>query len=103
MKTAGGLLALAMVRPWGKRLPSRALGIAGLAASAALLVYGAVEVTGEALAETGTVRVSRLADWTALRWHLGLWDPWFVVWGLLLAAAIGGYLRNGQRATNAVR
>lgn len=103
LKTAGGLLALAMVRPWGNRLPGRALGIAGLAASAVLLVYGAVEVAGEALAETGTVRVPRSADWTALRWHLGLWDPWFVVWGLLLAAATWGYRRHGQRAKNAVR
>jgi hypothetical protein len=59
LNTAGGLLALAMARPWEKRLPGRALGIAGLAASAVLMVYGAVEVAGEALAETGTVRDSR--------------------------------------------
>lgn len=35
-------------------------------------------------------------DWYALRWHLLLWDPWFLVWGLLLGAAAleyggGGY------------
>jgi len=56
---------------------------AGLAGSALLICYGAVEVAGEALAETGAIRPAA-PDWTALRWHLALWDPWFLVWGLLL-------------------
>jgi hypothetical protein len=93
LKTVGGLLALAMVRPWGQRLPGLALGIAAMAGSAVLILYGAVEVTGEALAETGAIRPSASADWTALRWHLGLWDPWFLAWGLLLAIATWGYRR----------
>ena len=99
LKTAGGLLALAMVMPWGQRLPRRALSIAGLAGSALLIVYGAVEVVGEALAETGAVTPSA-PDWTALRWHLALWDPWFLVWGLLLAAAAWGYRRSARQVTN---
>ncbi len=62
LKTLGGLLALAMVRPWGQRLPGHAVGIAGLAGSAVLILYGAAEVTGEALAETGAIRPSAPAD-----------------------------------------
>ena len=27
------------------------------------------------------------ADPTALRWHVLLWDPWFLLWGLLLVVA----------------
>jgi len=96
LKTAGGLLALAMVMPWGTRLPRRALSVAGLAGSALLILYGAVEVAGEALAETGAIRPSA-PDWTALRWHLALWDPWFLVWGLLLAAATLGYRRSAPQ------
>jgi len=99
LKTAGGLLALAMVMPWGQRLPHRALSIAGLAGSALLIVYGAVEVVGEALAETGAVTPSA-PDWTALRWHLALWDPWFLAWGLLLAAATWGYRRSARQVTD---
>ena len=98
LKTAGGLLALAMVMPWGRRLPRRAVSVAGLAGSALLIVYGAVEVAGEALAETGVIRPSA-PDWTALRWHLALWDPWFLVWGLLLAAATWGYWRSARQVT----
>jgi hypothetical protein len=58
LKTAGALLALAMVMPWGQRLPRRALFMAGLAGSALLILYGVVEVAGEALAETGAIRPS---------------------------------------------
>jgi Protein of unknown function (DUF3995) len=97
LKTAGGLLALAMVMPWGQRLPRRALCMAGLAGSALLILYGAAEVAGEALAETGAIRPSA-PDWTALRWHLALWDPWFLAWGLLLAAATWGYRRSARQA-----
>jgi hypothetical protein len=100
LKTAGGLLGLAMARPWGQHLPRRALYLAGLAGSILLIVYGAVEVTGEALAETGAIRPAA-ADWTALRWHLALWDPWFLVWGMLLATATWGYRRPARQASNA--
>lgn len=99
LKTAGGLLALAMVRAWGQRLLRRALSMAGLAGSALLILYGVVEVAGEALAETGAIRPS-VPDWTALRWHLALWDPWFLAWGLLLAAATWGYRRSARQARN---
>jgi Protein of unknown function (DUF3995) len=97
LKTAGGLLALAMVMPWGQRLPRRTLCMAGLAGSALLILYGAVEVAGEALAETGAIRPSA-PDWTALGWHLRLWDPWFVLWGLLLAAVTWEYRRSARQA-----
>ena len=28
------------------------------------------------------------ADHRALAWHAYLWDPWFLVWGLLVTAAL---------------
>jgi len=60
-----------------------------------LVVYGAAEVTAEALVETGVIKPSGSVDWTTLRW---LWDPWFLVWGLLLAAATRGYAITRSRA-----
>jgi hypothetical protein len=109
LKTLGGLLALALAMKWGQRVPGRALWLLALAWSALLILYGAAEVTGEALAETGAIRPGA-ADWTALRWHLALWDPWFLVWGLLLAAATWGSFRaagpeedaRSSRACNSV-
>jgi hypothetical protein len=31
---------------------------------------------------------------TALRWHVLLWDLWFLVWGLVLGAAAWHYGRE---------
>ncbi len=46
------------------------------------LVYTAVGL----LARAGVVHAS--TDPRALAWHAYLWDPWFLVWGLLVAAAL---------------
>ena len=36
--------------------------------------------------ELGAMRPGSSADWLALHRHLGLWDPWFLAWGVLEAA-----------------
>jgi hypothetical protein len=88
LKLMGAFLALALVRPWGRRIPRRLLLIAGAVAAAALVLYGAIEMFGEALVETGAIRPSGYVDWRALRWHLGVWDLWFLAWGVALAVAL---------------
>jgi len=88
VKLAGAFLALALVQPWGQRLPRRLLLIAGGVGSAVLILYGGVEMLGEALVETGAVTPSGRVDWRALRWHLGVWDLWFLIWGVALAVAV---------------
>ena len=90
LKLMGASLALALVRPWGQRIPRRLLLIAGAVAAAVLILYGAVEMFGEALVETGAIRPSGHVDWRALRWHLGVWDLWFLAWGVALAVALRG-------------
>jgi hypothetical protein len=85
LKVAGGMLALALIRPWGRAIPWRwLLAVAGLA-SAVLICYGALQVTAGALVLSGAVHPVGPVDRTALRWHVALWDMWFLVWGLLLA------------------
>jgi Protein of unknown function (DUF3995) len=84
-KLAGVALALALVRPWGSRLPARLLRWTAVAAGALLALYGGVNVVLGALALGGVF--GRPADPTALRWHVGVWDLWFLLWGLLLLAA----------------
>jgi hypothetical protein len=90
LKLMGAFLALALVRPWGRRIPRRLLLVAGVVAAAVLVLYGAVEVLGESLVETGAIRPSGHVDWRALRWHLGVWDLWFLAWGVTLAVAVRG-------------
>jgi hypothetical protein len=98
-KAAGGLLALALVRPWGRMVPRGWLLSGSAGASALLVVYGGLNVLLGALVLLGVIHPAGSVDRTALRWHVGVWDLWFLVWGILLALAIAGYwCRTAPRA-----
>jgi uncharacterized protein DUF3995 len=100
-KVVGGLLALALVRPWGRMVPRSWLLSGSAGASALLVVYGGVNVLLGALVLSGVIHPSGSVDRTALRWHVGVWDLWFLAWGILLALATVGYWR--RTATRARR
>ena len=93
-KAVGGLIALALVRPWGRALRRLWLLIVSAAASVLLIVYGGLYVAAGALVLAGVLHPSGSVDRTALRWHVGLWDLWFLVWGILLAVATASYQRR---------
>ena len=97
-KMVGGLLALALVRPWGRMVPRWWLLSASAGASALLVIYGGLNVLLGALVLVGTIHPTGSVDRTALRWHVGVWDLWFLVWGILLALAIVGYWRRTATA-----
>jgi hypothetical protein len=50
--------------------------------------YGLVLTGAGLLVQLGMVNPGVGADHRALAWHAFLWDPWFLVWGLAVAAAI---------------
>ncbi len=92
LKVAGGVLALALVRPWGNRLPRRWLVRGAWAGAVLLTVYGLVQVTSVALVALGVLTPSEPVEPLVLWWRLLLWEPWFLVWGVLLglSAWVGG-------------
>jgi hypothetical protein len=96
LKVAAGLLALALVRPWGQALPRRVLLAAAWGVAALLTAYGGLFTLGGVLVVAGAIPASETADWTALRWHAFFWDPWFLIWGILLAAAAFRYGRKNR-------
>jgi hypothetical protein len=55
---------------------------------AILLVYGLVLTGVGLLIQLGVVHPTADADRRALAWHAFLWDPWFLVWGLFVLAAL---------------
>lgn len=84
LKVAGAMLALALVQPWGRRLPRRWLLLAAWSGAVLLTVYGVLQVTSVALVAFGVVTPSPPPDATVLWWRLLLWEPWFLLWGVLL-------------------
>jgi len=56
--------------------------------AAVLVSYGLVLTTVGLMVQLGVIAVSASADHRALAWHAYLWDPWFLVWGLLVTAAL---------------
>jgi len=55
LKVVVGLLALALVQPWGRRLPRRLLLLTAWTGAVLLSVYGALQLTGVALITLGVV------------------------------------------------
>lgn len=100
-KVAGGLLALALVRPWGQVVPRRWLLAGSAGASVLLVLYGGLYVLFGALVLSGVIHPAGSVDRTALRWHVGVWDLWFLVWGILLALAAVGYWRRTVNRSSA--
>jgi Protein of unknown function (DUF3995) len=96
LKVAGALLALALIRPWGRAIPRRLLVGAAWAASMVLTAYGGLLVAVGALVLTGLISTSGPVDRTALRWHVLLWDLWFLVWGLVLGVAAWQFGRESR-------
>ena len=52
------------------------------------MLYGTVLTAVGVAVESGLVCHGAHADLIALRWHASLWDPWFLLWGLLLMTGL---------------
>jgi Protein of unknown function (DUF3995) len=82
-KIVAGLAVLALVqnRPGGRA--HGALRIAVRVGGALLVLYGAAEFVDHLLMVTGAIDTPPELGSTAAAWHLALWDPYFVLGGVL--------------------
>lgn len=94
LKLVGAALALALVRPWGRRLPRRPLVWVGGGCAVLLTLYGGLLEIGNALVAAHVVKPSQPVSWKALWWHLAVWDASFFVWGILIGVAWIGFRRK---------
>lgn len=62
-------------------------------------MYGGALVVVGALVLAGAIDPAGGGDRTALRWHVGVWDLWFLVWGWLLLVAVFGRRNGANRST----
>jgi Protein of unknown function (DUF3995) len=84
LKLAAAWLALRAVR----QPPQPTVRRLAWLQAAILTVYGGVlTVTGLAI-QAHLLNAGADADWKALDWHVYLWDPWFLIVGLLVWAAL---------------
>ena len=83
-KLLAATLALSLVRPWGERMTRRARVRLSVAGGGVLALYGGVLVAAGALVLLGAIDPSGDVDERALRWHVFVWDLWFLVWGVCL-------------------
>ena len=87
LKVLGGLLALALVRRWGQALPRRALLVAIWSIGALITLYGCANLVQHVLMASGAISTPAGLGSDALPWHLALWDPVWVIGGLLFLGA----------------
>lgn len=86
VKVIGVLIALALIRPWPQPMLHRLLRGAAYAGGGLALLYGAASFVQHALMVTGVIRLPEGLGPAAARWHLLLWDPWWMVGGILFIA-----------------
>ena len=96
-KVACGVLALALVRPWRARLGGRLLQLTAWIGAAALIGYGLLQVGSLLLVALGLLEPAEPVEPAVLRWRLLLWEPWFLIIGLLLAQAARTHRRRLPR------
>jgi hypothetical protein len=93
LKLIAAVLPAAALRLWhgpgGARTGLRPVATVLAWADAAILtIYGLVLTAAGVLLQSGVIRPGAGADHRALAWHAYLWDPWFLIWGLLAGSAL---------------
>jgi Protein of unknown function (DUF3995) len=94
LKAVAAALALALVLPWDRRLPWRPLLVLGWATGVGITVYAVANLVQHALMATDAISTPDSLGTSAVRWHLGLWDPFWLIGGLLFLAATRAFQRS---------
>ena len=98
VKLAAGGFAVMLARRWGLQ-PGRLRRILGWSASLVLIVYGGLQTLVVLLVLLGVLDPDAPVDSTVLWWRLLVWEPWFLLWGVLLAATVRGASASARAAT----
>lgn len=83
LKIAGGGLALATIRPWGRRLPRRPLLLMVGGVGTLYALYGVLGFTEKVLMATGVIGIPDGFGEEAVVWYLVLWEPTWMLGGAL--------------------
>ena len=81
IKVISGVVVLALIQPWGRRIPRWLLLMLAWGAGTLLFVHGGLFFVVGVLALSGTIRVG--TPLLVLRWYTFLWGPWWLAGGML--------------------
>ena len=87
MKAVVGLVALALVRSWGQRFPRWLLLTVAWGAGTLFTLYGGANLIVRGVMALGLIETPESMRSVAARWHLVLWDPWWLLGGVLFLLA----------------
>ncbi len=97
LKLVASVLPLLALRRLSSPAWNRNLWVLAWVEAAILTLYGLVLTASGLLLQAGVIHASANADHRALAWHAYLWDPWFLIWGLLVGFALrAGRQRRSQ-------
>ncbi len=88
VKVVAAALPLAAVAGSGPLAMRRLTHTLAWLKGAILTGYGLILTVVGLLVEARIIAAGSHADHLALRWHAYLWDPWFLLWGLLVLGAM---------------
>jgi hypothetical protein len=81
----------------GRRLPRRLLLVLGGATGAGITLYAVANFVQHTLMATGAIGTPDALGTQAVSWHLALWDPFWLVGGLLFLTATRAFqIRAGH-------
>jgi Protein of unknown function (DUF3995) len=87
LKLVAAALALALVMPWGRMLPRRLLVTATWIVGLGLIAYALANFVQHGLMKADVVDTPTALGSYAAGWHLGFWDPFWLLGGVLFTAA----------------
>ena len=94
LKVVAGLLALALVRPFGRRIPRRLRAVGVWVTAVLLLLYGGLGWVQALLWEIGVADIPASVGAVAARWKLAFWDPFWLLGGALFLVAALQFRRS---------
>ncbi len=93
-----GLLALAFVRGWGRPAPGWMLLAAAWGAGSLMVLHGGSNLLVRGLMAAGVMTTPPSMHSTTAFWYLVLWDPWFLLGGMLFCVAAWNYRRASRES-----
>ncbi|MDQ2831932.1 MAG: DUF3995 domain-containing protein [Chloroflexota bacterium] len=97
LKIVGGLLALTLIQAWGRLIWRWMLLMAAWGTAALLMLHGGLNLAVRAIMAVGIIPTPASMHSAAAYWYLVLWDPWFVIGGILFGAAAWSFSHLPRR------